>query len=204
MKTMKWKILFITCLFCLLPIIPGLFLWEYLPESVPIHFDIYNNPDNFTSKGFAVFGMPCLMALLQIFCCFINDFNAAKHGERVKFSRVTKWIIPIMTIVLQTVTFLYALGKNIDIRKTAMLLVGIIFLAIGNYLPKFNYIKNYDMDTEKARKINRFIGFETVIMGILFLVGLFLPPAFSILCIVLLVPYALVSILYGIKVSRKK
>ncbi|MBQ7036283.1 MAG: DUF1648 domain-containing protein [Clostridia bacterium] len=203
MKFMKWKILCITCLVCLLPIVPGLFLWESLPDSIAIHFDIHNNPDNYASKGFVVFGLPCLMLLLQVFCCFVNDINAAKHGDRVKFERITKWIIPIMSIVLQGMTFAVALGQNVDVRKVAVLIVGIILLVIGNYLPKFDYIKNYDIDTQKARKINRFIGFETVIMGVLFLASLFLPPVASLICIFLLIPYAIISILYGIKVGRK-
>ena len=203
MKFFKWKIFLITSIVCLLPILLGIALWDALPNTIAIHFDIYNNPDNFASKEFTVFGLPLLMVLLQAFCCFINDLNANKHGERVKFSMVTKWIIPAMTIVLQIVTFGFALGWNIDIRKVVTLIVGILLIVIGNYLPKFDYIKNYNLDTEKARKINRFIGFETVIMGALFLISIFLPPISSVICLLLLIPYAILGAIYGIKVGRK-
>lgn len=203
MKFMKWKILFITCLVCLLPILFGVALWDRLPEIMAIHFDINNNPDNFASKGFVVFALPILMVLLQIFCCFINDINSKKHGERKKFERATKWIIPAMTVILQTVTLGYGLGWNFDIRKVASLLVGAIFLLVGNYLPKFDYIKNYDLDTEKARKINRYIGFETVIMGLAFILSIFLPPFATIACLLLMIPYVIISIVYGIKVAGK-
>lgn len=203
MKFMKWKILFITCLVCILPILFGVALWDRLPEIMAIHFDINNNPDNFASKGFVVFALPFLMVLLQIFCCFINDINSKKHGERKKFERATKWIIPAMTVILQTVTLGYGLGWNFDIRKVASLLVGAIFLLVGNYLPKFDYIKNYDLDTEKARKINRFIGFETVIMGLAFILSIFLPPFATIACLLLMIPYVIISIVYGIKVTGK-
>ena len=169
-----------------------------------IHFNINNDPDNFASKGFVVFGLPLLMVLLQTFCCFINDINAHKHGERKKFERATKWIIPIMTVILQIITLGYGLGWNIDIRKVVALIVGSIFLIIGNYMPKFNYIKNYNVDTEKARKINRFIGFETVIMGILILVSIFLPPIATVIWLFLLIPYAVINVIYGIKVGRNK
>ena len=74
MKFMKWRSLGITCLVCLLPILLGVALWESLPDTMAIHFDMYNNPDNFAPKGFVVFGLPCLMALLQVICCVINDF----------------------------------------------------------------------------------------------------------------------------------
>lgn len=203
MKFMKWKTLFITSLVCLLPVLFGVILWDYLPDRMAIHFDINNNPDNFASKGFVVFGIPCLMVLLQWFCCFVNDINAYKHGERKKFEKATKWIIPVMTVILQAVTLLFALGFDLDIRRVAALLVGVVLIVVGNYLPKFDYIKNYDVDKEKARKINRFIGFETVIMGLLFIVSIFLPPAMTLCCLVLLVPYTVIGIVYGVKVGRK-
>lgn len=203
MKFMKWKTLILTCVVCLLPILLGVALWEKLPDIMAIHFDINNNPDNFASKGFVVFGLPFLMVILQIFCCFINDINAKKYGERKKFEMATKWIIPVMSIILQTVTLGYGLGFNIDIRKVAMLIVGGVLLVVGNYLPKFDYIKNYDVSTEKARKINRFIGFETVVLGILFIVSIFLPPIFSVACLFLMIPYVIISVVYGIKVGRK-
>ena len=203
MKFMKWRILIITCAVCLLPILLGVSLCEKLTETLAIHFNINNQPDGFAGKGFVVFGLPVLMVLLQVFCCFVNDINAKKHGERKKFERATKWIIPVMTIVLQIATLGYGLGWNFDVRKVAALLVGGVLLVIGNYLPKFDYIKNYDLDSEKARKINRFIGYETVVMGVLFIVSIFLPPVVTLGCIFLLIPYALIGAIYGVKVGRK-
>lgn len=204
MKFIKWKMLIITVLCCLLPILFGVFLWNDLPDTMAIHFNVQNEPDNYASKGFVVFGIPCLMALLQIFCCFINDWNAYKHGDRKKLEMVTKWILPVMTAVLQVFTLGYSLGWFRDANKVAALLVGCIFLVIGNYLPKFDYIKHYDISTEKARKINRFIGYESVVMGLLFIGSAFLPPIFTVVCIFLLIPYAVISVIYGLMIGLKK
>lgn len=204
MKVIKWRILTVTCLVCLLPVLLGLAVWDSLPEVMAIHFDINNNPDNFAPKGFVVFGMPLLMVLLQIICCIINDANAYKHGDRVKFERVTKWIIPVMTIVLQIVTLGIGLGWNIDVRIVVSLLVGAMLITLGNYLPKFDYIKNYDLSAEKARRINRFIGFETVVMGVLFIISTIFPPIFTVICLFLLIPYAIIGMIYGIKVGKGK
>ncbi|MBQ2897740.1 MAG: DUF1648 domain-containing protein [Clostridia bacterium] len=203
MKIFKWKTFIITSIVCLLPILLGILLWTKLPDTIAIHFNIYGEPDNFAPKGFVVFGLPILMVALQAICCFINDINSYKHGDRKKFITVTKWIIPVLTVVLQIITLGYGLGWNLDIRKVVSLIVGVIFLVMGNYLPKFDYIKNYDVNTEKARKINRFIGYETVVMGLLFFVSVFLPPISSIICLFLLIPYAIISVVYGIITGRK-
>lgn len=203
MKFFKWRTFIVTSVVCLLPILLGLSLWEKLPDVMAIHFNIYGEPDNFASKGFVVFGLPLLMVLLQAFCCFVNDINSCKHGERKKFEAVTKWIIPCMTVVLQVITLGYGLGWDLDIRKAVSLIVGVIFVVIGNYLPKFDRVKNYDIDTDKTRKINRFIGYESVIMGILFFISIFLPPVASVVCLLLLIPYAVIAVVYGITKGRK-
>ncbi len=203
MKVMKWKKLILTCLVCLLPVLLGVALWKKLPQEIAIHFDMYNNPDNFASKGFAVFGLPCMMVLFQIICCVIFDVNAHFHGERVKFERITKWIIPVMTVILQAAIFGVALGWKIDIRAVAAVVVGTILVVLGNVLPKFDRVKNWNLDTDKARKINRFIGYETVILGLLFYVSLLFPPVATVVCVFLLIPYAILGVIYGIRVGRK-
>ena len=203
MKFIKWKTLIITCIVCILPVFLGIALWQQLPDSMAIHFDMYNNPDNFAHKSFVVFGLPAMMVALQIICCVINDAQAKRHGERKKFAAVTKWIIPVMTIVLQVATILYGLGKNVDIRRVALVIVAAIFVIMGNYMPKFDYIKNYNVEAHKARKINRFIGNLMVIMGFLAAVTLFLPPVYSVIWLILLIPYSVICIVYGIKVGRK-
>lgn len=202
-RFIKWKILILTCAVCLVPIAFGLVLWDKLPESIAIHFDMNNIPDNYASKAFAVFGLPAMMVLLQFICCVINDFNAKKHGERKKLELATKWIIPVIAILLQGATFAYALGKNVDIRRYAMVIVGAILILIGNYLPKLDYVKNHDLDTDKARKINRFIGFETVLMGVLALITLFFAPIVSVIWLFALIPYALIGTVYALYVARK-
>lgn len=209
MKHIKWKTLLITCLVCVAPILLGIAMYDKLPDSMAIHFDMNNDPDGFASKAFAVFAIPLLMLPLQIFCCVLNDIMAHKHGERKKFSRVTKWIVPILSLILYTTTIFYALGfKNMDIRRIAVFLVAMIFLVIGNYMPKFDHIqvmgKVKKVEGDKARKIHRFIGYVTVIMGLIFLVTMFLPPIASTIALFLMIPYAITCIVYGIKIGKEK
>ena len=44
----------------------GLFLWNQLPDQVPIHFGLNGQADNYAGKAFVVFGLPLLMAALQV------------------------------------------------------------------------------------------------------------------------------------------
>ncbi|MBR5808529.1 MAG: DUF1648 domain-containing protein [Clostridia bacterium] len=204
LKFFKWKYFAVTGFVCLLPILLGLLIWDKLPDIMPIHFDINNNPDNFASKEFAVLGLPVLMVIFQGIVCFETDLNAKKHGESKKIEIVSKWIIPVVTIVLQLAVFGVALNYNVDIRIVAMSITGVLFLVLGIFLPELDYIKNYNISPEKAKKINRFVGYGTVLLGLSFLLSIFFPPIVSVFCLLLLIPYTIAGVIYGIYVVKKK
>lgn len=200
----KWKYFIITSVVCLLPILLGILIWDKLPDTMAIHFDINGNPDGFASKGFTVFGLPVLMVVMQGIGCFVTDLNAKKYGEAKKFDNIVRWIIPSMTIILELATFGVGLGYSIDMRIVATVILGVMFLLMGSYMPELHYVKNYDIDMDKARKINKFLGTESVVMGILFLISAFLPPVATMICLFLLIPYIIIGAVYGLMVARNK
>lgn len=204
MKNIKWKILIITCIVCLLSILPGVLLQENLPADMAIHFDISGEPDNFAPKGFVVYGLPCLMMLLQFFCCVVSDINALKYGSVPKLEMVTKWILPVIAVTLQIVTLLFNLGWGVDIRKVVFLIIGFVFLTVGFYMHKVNYVKNLKVDAETARKINRFFGIEMKVIGSLALITVFLPPVSAIVWLLALIPVIITGVVYSIKIKWEK
>ena len=203
MKHIKWRSLIITSLVCLFPILVGVFIWDMLPDKIAVHFDFNNNPDNFSSKEFAVFGLPLLMLLFNFISCVSYDITAYKYGEKNKSERAVKWIIPILTVVLQLMVFGYSIGYNIDIKMVASIIVGIVFLITGNYVYKLDYVKNYNLPVEKAKKINHFMGVGTVIMGILFIISAFLSPNAMKVCLLLLILYGVLNTIYATIIARK-
>ena len=85
-----------------------------------------------------------------------------------------------------------------------MILVGTIYVVVGNYLPKLDYVKNYNLDTYKARKINRFMGFASVIMGLLFMLSIFFDAIVSVIVLVVMFVCVLVCAIYALVVSKGK
>ena len=102
-----------------------------------------NNPekaiellDNYGSKEFAVFGLPIFMMLIQALLCIISDISN-KGENKYKITTIAKWIIPILTVIIYFMTIGIALGyNNIDVRKIVCFCLGIIFILIGNYIPR--------------------------------------------------------------------
>ena len=201
---MKSKMLIITCVVCLFPVLFGVVVWDKLPDSMAIHFDVYNNPDNFASKTLVVFGLPLLMCLLQIVSHVTSDIQRKKYSSYEKIEMFAKWIIPVMTVILQIITLGYNLGYNIDIRKIAIFLVGSMMILTGNFLPKLDYVKNFDIDTDKAIKINKFVGIETVIMGVLFIISIFFKPLATTFILLMLIPYSIIALVYSMIIIKKR
>ena len=203
MKTIKWKVLLLTCAIILLPVLFGLSVWNQLPEQIAIHFDINNQPDNYASKAFAVFGLPLIMVAFQVFCCLMTDFGVQRYSGNKKMEQLSKWAIPAVTVVLYVITIGYSLGWAIDIRRTAVFLVGAMFVVMGNCLPKLSYVKHYNFEPEVAKKINRFTGFGMVIMGVLGLLSILLPEKASMLWLFLLIPYGVITVVYTLIMAGK-
>lgn len=215
MKKIKWKILIITSVICLLPILLGLFYYNQLPDQVPIHFDINNEPDNYGSKEFAVFGLPIFMMIIQAVLCVISDISN-KEENKYKITTIAKWIIPILTVILYFMTIGIALGyNNIDVRKIVCFCLGIIFILIGNYVPKVDqnmayqtglnlpnlYIKQ--LDEKNFRKISRITGYSYILLGILTIISLFFKPIYTLIVIGLIILVSIILTIYAFYLSKK-
>ena len=66
MKIKVDKLLIISTLICLLPIVLSLAVYDKLPDTMPIHWDVEGNPDGYGSKAFAAIWLPLMMAGLNL------------------------------------------------------------------------------------------------------------------------------------------
>lgn len=178
MKKSNNRTLILSVIICLLPVILGIALYDKLPESMPIHFTFNNKVDNYGPKNLALFGLPVLMAALQLICCLgLIKYNNDKKLPAA--AQICKWIIPVATVVCYIMMIRAGLGNTDYIGKIACLMVGTIFLSLGNYLPKMSY----DMakhtthpapkDEKSFRKTSRITGYVFVLVGIGFLILMF-------------------------------
>lgn len=175
MKTEK-KTLLITTLICLLPILAGLALYSRLPEQVPTHFDFSGTPNGWSSRAFAVFGIPGLMAAINLFLniCLERDPKRANMSAALK--RISLWIIPVLSVLTSGMTLGTAMGWPVHVETVIPVLVGGLFLLVGNYLPKTK--QSYTMgirlpwtldSEENWNRTHRLSGFLWVAAGAAFI-----------------------------------
>ena len=126
----------ITTLITLLPILFGLIVWNRLPEQIATHWGANGQADGYSGKAFAVFGMPCILAVLQLFVSFITLNDPKRRNIHKKPLTLTFWIIPVMSVIVNGITYAAALGMEIEVGIIISILVGILLIALGNYMPK--------------------------------------------------------------------
>lgn len=179
MKASKSKII-ISLVMCLLPIIFGIIVWDELPDKIPTHFDLNNNPNEWSSKSFVVFGLPCLMAAIDAVCIFglNSDPKVKKHSESL--DKIVIWFVPVLSCLLTPISLLIGMGKNINIALVSQIIIGIMFIVVGNYLPKCrqNYTVGIKLpwtlnDEENWNYTHRLGGIVWVISGVVVLVNTF-------------------------------
>ena len=168
----KYKItIIITTLSTLLPILFGLIVWNRLPEQIATHWGANGQADGYSGKAFAVFGMPCILAVLQLFVSFITLNDPKRRNIHKKPLTLTFWIIPVMSVIVNGITYAAALGMEIEVGIIISILVGILLIALGNYMPKLQ--QNYTIgirvpwtlnSTENWNRTHR-LGGKTFILG---------------------------------------
>ena len=131
------KTLFITCAVILLPIIAGLLLWDRLPDRIPTHWGMGGEVDGWSSKGFAVFAMPALMLGIQLLCFFVTASDPKRGNIRRKYLSMVLWIIPVLSVMTSCISYAVALGAQIRVEQVIPGFIGLMFVIIGNYMPKF-------------------------------------------------------------------
>ena len=132
----NWKVLMLTSVVCLLPILVGLLLWEKLPQQVPCHWNVQGEVDQWASKPVAVFLMPLMMLAIQWLCAWATQADPKKQGISDKMFQLVLWIVPVLDVVLCSVMYLSALGQEIRMEVLMPVIMGLLFVIIGNYLPK--------------------------------------------------------------------
>ncbi len=133
----KYKtLLIITVLLCLTPIILGVSLWDRLPDPIPTHFGIDGQPNGWSSRNMAVFGIPAFMAAMELFCAVAMRIDPKSGNISSKPMVIVFVMMPVLSWFCAYMIYGSALGRKMNIGSVTCLFIGALFIALGNYLPK--------------------------------------------------------------------
>ncbi len=168
------KTLIIASILTILPVLIGIIYWNRLPDVMATHFGMNNEANGFSSKVFAVFGLPAFLLAVLWIGTFVTSHDPKRQNISSKMFSLGLWIAPVISLVAAATIYPINLGYELDITLFAELLLGLMFIIIGNYLPKTR--QNYTIgikipwtlaNEENWNRTHRLAGYLWMICGIL-------------------------------------
>lgn len=151
MKPYRSKLI-LTSLVLLLPLFGGLLLWDQLPDIIATHFNADNVPDGWSSKAFTVFAIPLFLLAVHLVCLFATLHDPKKWNIGRKLLSILFWMIPAVSCIVLFIIYGNALGLHLNPGLIVNLMMGAVFLVIGNYLSKTH--QNYTVGIKLPWTLN--------------------------------------------------
>ena len=171
--------------------------YNKMPDQLPTHWNFQGQADDYSSKFQAMVMIQGFLVLMNLFLCFMLDNDPKNERQNNFLMTLTKLSMPIMMIVIYVITILAGLGRGVNTSVIISLLMGTLFIAIGNYMPKVK--RNYTVgiklpwtlnSDENWRRTHRFGGLCFILMGLCFFATPFVKSE-----LIIFIPIAIVLVL---------
>ena len=206
----KWFIISTVVIF--LPMIAGFLMWNRLPDRLITHWNAAGEADGSMGKFAAVTSIPAFIFVMHLFCLFMThlDFNNEKQSPKALL--IAYSAMPATSLFAGCMVLGSAVSTQLEPMNWMNLFFGILFIIVGNYLPKCkqNSVLGIRLpwtlkDEENWRKTHRLAGRLWLAGGLILLLGSFLISAVQLpLMLVVLLSLCLLPTIYSFKLSIKK
>ena len=122
---------------------------------------------------------------------------------------VSKWCIPVVSLVASTLTLAFALGYKVSISRITPVMVGVLLIALGNYLPKCkqNYTVGIKLpwtlnSEENWNRTHHLSGYLFILAGIVMTITAFIPNA-AFLTLPFILIAAIIPMIYSFVLFKK-
>ena len=201
------RTLILTTLLCLLPMLVGFAVYDRLPETMATHWGLHGEVNGWSSRAFAVFGLPLIVAALNVVMYLALNADPKRANMSTALRLIAEWICPVASVLTGGLTIAWSLGFELRIERIVPIFVGLMFVIVGNYMPKTK--QSYTMgirlpwtlhSEENWNRTHRLAGFLWVLGGLYFIVMSFVgwtPAGFLIpVLLMVLVPTVYSYVLY--------
>lgn len=207
MKKNKWMII-LASLVTISPMFVGLILWNRLPDEIATHFDSANVANGWSSKPVAVFGIPLFLLAMHLLCIGVTMNDPRRKNISEKMFQFIIWIVPAASLICCLSSYAIALGIEVNIGMIVNIMVGIVFMILGNYMHKVkqNYTVGikipWTLDSEENwNRTHRLASWLWILSGVVFLINGVLQLGW--LLVAILMVSVLVPIVYSFVLYKK-
>ena len=106
--------------------------WNLILSSIVILLPAIIGP--ILTKNMSMVIVSVILFILQWLCLILTDKFQKEQNQKVQ--RMVIWIMPITSLICNGIAYLAYTGKPFNAISLMCILLGFMFLVIGNYLPK--------------------------------------------------------------------
>jgi len=116
----------------------GCYFYPRLPETVPSHWNYVGEVDGWSSRFTAAIGIPIMMAGMYLLFLALPLIDPKKEKYLLfgKVYRIFKNMILGFLLIIYFAVGLSGLGYSIPVGVLVPVMVGLLFIVLGNYLGK--------------------------------------------------------------------
>ena len=193
-KKNKWNLIMSSAVI-MLPAVFGLAMWDRLPDTLNTHWGADGVVDGGMSKSYAISILPLIILALHWLCVLATAKDPDNQGQNRKIFSVVLWLCPMISLFANGVVYASAMGWEFEAVKLPALFLGMMFLLLGNYMPKCSRNRTIGIKVkwtlasdENWNATHRLAGRLWVICGVLMMACVFLPDRLmlAVMCVVLL------------------
>lgn len=136
MKQVNLKKEAVIGLILLLPFVYILFMWSKIPEQVPTHFNVKGEPDDYSTKAFALLLLPFMNVIIYFILFFIPRIDPRKKNYALFGSSYQNIRLVIHLFLAGIFIFITQTTSGGEpLKLNAFLSIMLLFFALlGNYL----------------------------------------------------------------------
>ena len=193
-----------------LNIILAIYFFNVLPDKMITHVNFDNVPDGYMSKTSFLIFYPVLFILIFSLGFFVTIKDPRNSNQEKKPLYFLFIAIPILGVIAFISLIRLNLGQPTDIGLIISIAVGLLFIILGNYLPKIkpNYTFGIKLpwtlaNDEVWQKTHRLSGYLWIFAGIIMIASYFINPNAYIFLGVLLIPLLVIPTIYAYRLYHK-
>ncbi|GEC87679.1 SdpI family protein [Brevibacillus brevis] len=192
----------LSILFFFISVVLGVICYPSMPDQMVIHWGPNGEPNGFAPKLVGVSFIPVVMLFI-----FVAVRRQKQYYQKFQSSHDTiLHTLMIVLLVIHSVIIAYGYGYMLNIGIFVTLILGILFVTIGNFMPRFrhNYLIGirtpWSLASEEVWKNTHLLSSRVFFIGgILIMLTSFLPTTIHYVLMLLIV---LVTILISIGSSH--
>jgi uncharacterized membrane protein len=164
--------------------IASFYFYAHFPERVPTHWNFAGQVNGWGNKVEGAFAIPVMLIFMYFLFLFLPmlDPKKERYEQFIKTYNIFRNLILLVLVAIYFIASLNGLGHNVPVQYLVPIIIGVLFIVLGNYMGKlkrnwFIGVRTpWTISSEEVwNKTNRFGGYLFMLSGLIMMAIPFLP-----------------------------